>query len=92
MRKDRVIILVLVFLLVLAASYIGFSKYNDWKQERELGLYQQGAQYGYEQAIIQVVQQAVTCEPVPLKVGNDTISMIAVDCLQVPTQPLEVGE
>lgn len=81
MKKEKVVILVLAFLLVLTASYIAFSKYNEWKQNREIEIYQQGAQYGYEQAVVQVVQQAVTCKPVPLRIGNETISIIAIDCL-----------
>ena len=49
-------------------------------------LYQQGAQDGYEQGIIQVAQQALTCQEVPLRIENQTISLIAVDCLTAPTQ------
>ena len=52
------------------------------KQQEQLTVYQQGAQYGYEQAIIQVVQQAATCQQVPLRIQNQTINMIAVDCLK----------
>ena len=52
------------------------------KQEEQLGIFQQGAQYSYEQAVVQVVQQAVTCEQVPISVGNQTINVVAVECLQ----------
>jgi len=39
---------------------------------------------GYENAILQVVQEIVTCKPVPLRVGDETINIIAVECLNLP--------
>jgi len=38
--------------------------------------------FRHEQAVVQVAQMAATCEQVPLNVQNQTINMIAVDCLQ----------
>jgi len=88
MQKQKITIIVLGALLVLTAGYIGLGKYNNWKQEGQIEVFQQGAQYGYEQAVIQITQQAVTCEQVPLRVENQTINMIAVDCLNPPaSQP-----
>ena len=81
MKKQTITIGILAVLLVVAGGYIGMIKYNEAKQEEQLGIFQQGAQYGYEQAVVQVAQQAVTCEQVPLRVENQTINMIAVECL-----------
>jgi len=79
MRKQTII-------LILTIGYIGFGKYSRWKQEKDLERFQQGLQQGlqqgFEQAIIQVVQQATTCQQVPLRVENQTINIIAVECLQ----------
>ena len=80
MSRNRLTI-VLIILLVLAVGYIGFTKYSEYKQQKDLGIFQQGAQYGYEQAIVQIAGQAVTCQPVPLKIENQTINMIAMECL-----------
>ncbi len=74
-------IVVLVVLLVGAFGYIGFEKYSANKQAEQLSIFEQGAAYGYTQAVTQVAQMAVTCEQVPLNVENTTINMIAVDCL-----------
>lgn len=82
MRKQRIAIVVLVVLLIGSVGYIGISRYNVGKEERQMEVFQQGAQYGYEQAVIQIAQRAVTCEQVPLRVENQTIDMIAVDCLR----------
>lgn len=74
-------IMVLAILLIGSFVYIGVKKYNGAEQEKQLEIFQQGAQYGYEQAVIQVAQMAVSCEQVPLNIQNQTINMIAVDCL-----------
>lgn len=82
MKNEKIAIITLAILLVIAAGYIGLGKYNNWKQQGQIEVFQQGAQYGFEQAVIQVAQQAVTCEQVPLRIENQTINMIAVECLQ----------
>ena len=90
--RERIWIFVLAILLVVAAVYIGISKYRESKAERDFGLVQQGAQIGYEQAVVDLMKQASTCEQVPLYYNNGTanftISIIAVDCLQQAPQSL----
>lgn len=81
-RRTTITIATLVLLLVLTLGYIGAGAYGSWKQQKDMSIFQQGAQYGYEQGIIQMAQQAVTCEQVPLIIENQTINMIAVDCLK----------
>ena len=81
LKKQTWIIIALVVLLIIAGGYMMMGKYSDNKQGREFELVQQGAQLGYEQAIIQIASMAVSCEQVPLRVENQTINMIAVDCL-----------
>ena len=80
--SKKIAILVLLFLLIIAVGYIAFDKIKERKLQEQIEIYQQGAQYGYEQAIIQIVQQAVTCNEVPLRVENETINMIASECLE----------
>ncbi len=65
-----------------AVSYIVGQGYTKIKQQEQLAVFEEGTQYGYEQAIIQIVRQAVTCQQVPLTVQNQTINLIAIDCLQ----------
>ena len=73
---------VVIVLLVLAVGYIGYDKYSEWKQEQEFGIYEQGAQFGYEQAVVQLYNGASQCQQVPLTYDNQTINLIAVECLQ----------
>ncbi|MCK5321613.1 hypothetical protein KAJ38_03470 [Candidatus Pacearchaeota archaeon] len=83
MKQSGVVFVgILIVCLVLAVGYIVFDKYQEVQQEEQLSIFQQGAQYGYEQAIVQLVQQAVTCQQVPISIKNQTVNLIAVECLQ----------
>jgi len=82
MNKQIIAIVVLSALLISAIGYIGVNKYQQNKQQEQLSIYQQGMQAGYEQAVIQLVQQALTCQQVPINIQNQTINLIAVECLQ----------
>ncbi len=81
-KKSTIAIIVLVVLLALSLVYIVYINYSRWQLERQFSVFQQGAQAGFEQGIIQIIQQASTCQQVPLIMGNQTINIIAVDCLQ----------
>lgn len=43
---------------------------------------------GYEYAIVQIAQTAgyPSCQQVPLRIGNQTVNLIAVECLQQSLQ------
>lgn len=76
------IVLVLAVLLVVAIGYIGFDMYNEYSLNKQVAIYQEGLQYGYEQAVIYLAQQVATCQQVPITVENQTINVVAVECLQ----------
>ncbi len=87
--KQRMAIIVLTVLIMIAAVYIAVDKYLDIKdkqlaekQNEQIAIYQQGLQVGYQQAILQVMQQLSTCDQVPLVAGNITLNAIWVECLR----------
>ena len=82
MKKIVIAVIVLSILLFGTMSYIGYSFYSDAKLQEQMEIYQSGAQVGYEQAVSQIVQMAASCQQVPLRVGNQTVNIIAVECLQ----------
>ena len=41
---------------------------------------------GYQQAVSQLLQEAAKCQPVPVTLKNQTVRLIAVDCLQGASQ------
>ena len=44
---------------------------------------------GFQYALISIMQQAATCQPVPLTVGNQTINIVMIECLQQPNPDLQ---
>ncbi len=75
MNKQIITITILVILLVVSLGFIFQDKYIEQKV-------QQGASLGYQQAKMDIIQMAVTCQQVPVRIGNQTINLIAVECLQ----------
>ena len=82
MKKETKFIMGLAVLLLVAFSYIAVTKYTDYKQQEQLDIFQQGAQFGYEQAVTQLVQEAIKCNQVPITFNDQTINVVAVECLQ----------
>lgn len=80
--KPKIVNIILIIILILLIGYIAVDKYLDARQKQRAAIFQQGIQAGYEQAVTQLVQQALTCQPVPVTLQNQTINMIAVQCLQ----------
>ena len=84
MKKVIITVVILSMLLLGAVGYIGYGFYSDMKLQGEIEIYQAG----YEQAIFQMFSQMFqdegSCQPVPIRYGNQTLNIIAVECLQQP--------
>ncbi|MBU4580777.1 hypothetical protein KKB43_07275 [Patescibacteria group bacterium] len=78
----NITVLVLAILLVLAVGYIAYGFYSDARLQEQMQIYQSGAQVGYEQAVSQLYEQAKSCQQVPVIYNNETINIVAVECLQ----------
>lgn len=87
MEKGRNISLIILIILVVGAfGYIGYDKYSEISQGKQALVFNQGIQ----SAVIQIAQSAATCQQVPLTIGNQTINLIAVECLQQAAAPAPV--
>lgn len=84
--SQKNLVIFLLVLLVLALAYIVFDKYTDYREQQQFEVYQEGLQVGYEQAVLQMMQQLSTCQTVPLHAGNSTLNAVAVECLQQAQQ------
>jgi len=80
-KKIKIIAVVLAVLLFLSLGYIIYERIVMWNQQKDVSIFQSGAQLGYEQAVSQLFQQAQSCQQVPIFVNNQTINIIAVECL-----------
>jgi len=83
MDKNKLIIGILSFALIGVLSTVGVGAYQDSLREDKAAAYNQGAMQGYQTAIVDVARMATSCEAVPLRIGNETIDMIAVECLKM---------
>lgn len=80
--KKNILIFVLIVVLVFLTSYVVFDKLQERKQNQLLDAFQQGANYGYEQAVASIFTESQNCATVPVYYDNKTINLIEVDCLQ----------
>ncbi len=84
------IIIVLLIALVVSLNYIFILNYKmNLNEKTQKELQQKTAeayQAGIQSAVIQILQQASTCKPVPLTAQNTTLNLIPVECLQQQQQ------
>ena len=84
MMKNRglvIAVIVMAVLLICAGGYICYDKYSEFRVGKERNIFQQGINLGFQQSVVSLYQQAQKCEPIPVTVDNQTILMIAIDCL-----------
>jgi len=81
-KNTLILVVVLIVLLAVAVGYIAYGKIQEMRQEEQLGVFQQGAQYGYEQVGVMMFQQAERCQSIPITYENQTINLVAVECLR----------
>ncbi len=81
-KKRTIIITLLCFVLVLLllGAYLLLIKpslngYIVLKMK-------EGYNIGVFDSVVSLMQQASTCQPVPITLGNQTINVIAVECLR----------
>ncbi len=86
-KKLVIFSIAVVILLVLAVGYIGFGVYSQAKIQKEVSVFQQGVQYGYAQAFINIVETIIAepCGALPLTANNKTVEIINVECLTAQT-------
>jgi len=72
--------IILAILFICSIVYISAGKYRRAKDAEKNEIFQQGAQYGYQSAVAQLVQSAEDCNPVDVRFENKTFSLIDVSC------------
>jgi len=84
MVKDRktVTIWILAVLLAIALIYMGCSMYQNRQLVKQNAAANYGYQVGYGTAVSSLMQEAATCQAVPVTLGNQTMNLVAVECLQ----------
>ena len=73
--------IILAVLLLSCLVYIGVTKYKTARETEKNDIYLQGAQYGYQSAVAQLMQSGVNCTPVNVYIQNKTMQFVDVSCL-----------
>ncbi len=87
--RTNLIIGILIIIIVILAMFL---VYVFVVKPQITSYVIKGQNQGVEYVILSIMQQAETCQPVPLIAGNKTINMVAIGCLpqgclQQPQQP-----
>ena len=80
--NNRLVTIILALLLLVAIVYIATNWWQTGQTEKMQAKFQEGYNQGVANAVVQLMQQAATCQPVPLFAGNVTMNIVAVECLQ----------
>ena len=81
--RTKALVVVLVLIIVVLVGVMTFTflikpKVTGYTTQRQV----EGAQI----AVAQILSVVTQCQPFPLTVGNQTINLVALECLQAPQQ------
>ncbi len=89
-KAKKGLVIVLILLVIAAGGYIAYGEYNDYMEIRynEIGNYAQ--LFGQQQMLLEILDTVLKCEHFPVTIPsevegqavNQTINLIAVECLQ----------
>ncbi|MBU5557970.1 MAG: hypothetical protein KQA33_02780 [Candidatus Aenigmarchaeota archaeon] len=80
-KKAKIIIAVLTAIIIILAAFLIYSIYMGWFVAQQQYAYN----YGYQMAILQVIQESRNCSLVPLVAGNQTFTLVDIECLRANT-------
>jgi len=75
MDKKTIAIIVLAVIILLGSTLFAVGSIVNKSTMN-------GMQIGFDQAIVAVAQSVATCQVTPLQVGNQTINIVATECLK----------
>jgi flagellar basal body-associated protein FliL len=81
-RLKILIIVILLIIILLVGGFFGFKAYQNGRTDRDMTVFQKGFTYGYTSAVLQIINISSACQPFPVYVGNETTTLISVDCLR----------
>jgi len=80
-NKWVLISIILAVLLISLLVYIGVKSYKFAKESEKNDIFLQGAQYGYQNAVANLMQSGADCKPVDVYIQNETMQFIDASCL-----------
>tara|TARA_Y100000034_G_scaffold41320_1_gene50835 strand:+ start:354 stop:632 length:279 start_codon:yes stop_codon:yes gene_type:complete len=83
-NKEKLTIWILILIILILLSFVVYSfvikpKFTGYIVGKQIQTYNKGI----EDTIFSIMQKAKDCMQVPLILGNQTMNIIAVDCLKI---------
>lgn len=82
----RILSIILILAVLVLASHIGLTSYSGYVIGVQSDSYVAGYNDGVSSAVSQIVAQTGSCNPLPVRFGNVTRTLIDVACLQSPSE------
>ncbi|HHA18791.1 MAG: hypothetical protein DRQ47_09970 [Gammaproteobacteria bacterium] len=82
LKKIPILKVILIIWIVFASLYVVYGEY----QRVQIMVAQRSYQAGLRDAVNQLIEQAQTCQPIPVTSGEDSVSLISLACLNPPTE------
>ncbi len=81
-KSNRLVIILSILVVILSLIIL----YTFVAKPVMTGYVSKAQNQGWEYAFFVIMNEAATCKPVPLTFENYTIEVIAIDCLQFPSE------
>ena len=78
--------LLIVFLVLIIVVLVGLLLFIFLIRPQVTGYTTQKQVEGYQIALADIIRVVSQCQAFPVPVGNQTINLIALECLQLPAQ------
>lgn len=88
-KKNCLVPIILIALLLGAVGYIAYDKWQDYSEKQKEEIFILGVQTGISEIVLEIFNKAITCEGTipltnidPITNQSLTINLIAAECLQ----------
>jgi len=88
LKRQSVLQIVLLVWFVFATLYVFYGEYNRLGTFVSQQAYNSGIQEAYTKGItdsvVQLMQEAQKCQPIPVTAGDQQVNLISLECLKPP--------
>lgn len=79
-KRLRIGCIILAVLIIGCLVYFGVRGYDRFRENEKNTIFLQGAQYGYQGAVAQLMDAGADCKPVDVYIQNKTMQFIDASC------------
>ena len=87
-KKTPVLKVILIIWIIFASSYVIYGEYTRLR----VFVAQRSYNAGLRDAVNQLIEQAQTCQPIPVTSADQRVDLISLECLKEPAENAESSE